>query len=70
MAAGLLSSGEATSVLTRAMVSCLGCYGLGMAAGYVFELVVIRVVERERGAKGAAEHGPDQPHKKTSAENS
>jgi hypothetical protein len=70
MASGLLSGGEATSVLTRAMVSCLGCYGLGMAAGYVFEFVAIRVVERERALRGAAERRPKAPDWKTSSEDS
>ncbi|GIW73685.1 MAG: hypothetical protein KatS3mg103_0207 [Phycisphaerales bacterium] len=46
--AGLLSSGEATVVLLRAMISCLGCYGMGLAVGHVLEVVALRVVERER----------------------
>lgn len=70
MCSGLFSSGEASMVLARAMVSCLGCYGLGMAVGYVFELVSIRVVERERGSGGAAEPVPERAHKKTSGVNS
>lgn len=67
MLSGLLSSGDASSVMLRAIVSCLGCYGLGLAVGYVFELVVIRVVERERVLRGVAEAGPEGANQKTSS---
>ncbi|MFI4917232.1 MAG: hypothetical protein ACIAS6_12095 [Phycisphaerales bacterium JB060] len=67
MLSGLLSSGEATTVLLRAMVSCLGCYGLGLVVGYVFEKVIVRVVERERALRGIAEHAPEGVEKKTSS---
>ena len=67
MLSGLLTSGEATTVLLRAMVSCLGCYGLGLAVGYVFEKVIVRVVERERALRGVAEHAPKGVEKKTSS---
>jgi len=70
MVSGLLSSGEAASVLTRAMVSCLGCYGLGVAAGYVLELVANRVVDRERVLRGIAERVPEAANKKTSVPDS
>lgn len=68
MASGLMSSGESASVLARAMVSCLGCYGLGLAVGYVFELVAYRVVDRERGLRGVAERGLEPANKKTSVQ--
>lgn len=67
MASGLMSSGEASGVVTRAMISCLGCYGLGLAAGHVLELVAHRVVERERVSRGVAERGPGTSREKTSA---
>lgn len=67
MLSGLWSSGDASSVLLRAIVSCLGCYGLGLAVGYVFELVALRVVERERVLRGVAEPGPDSAKQKTSS---
>lgn len=70
MFSGLLSSGEAASVLARAMVCCLVCYGLGVAVGYVFELVSNRVVDRERGLRGVAERGPEAANKKTSVQDS
>lgn len=70
MFSGLLGSGEASSVLIRAMVACLGCYGLGLAVGYVFEVVSHRVVDRERGLRGVAERGPVAANKKTSVPDS
>lgn len=66
MSAGLLTSGEATSVLLRAMISCLGCYGLGLAAGHVFEVIALRVVERERAAMDEAERVHETADTKTS----
>lgn len=66
MSAGFLASGEATSVLLRAMISCVGCYGLGLAVGHVFELIALRVVERERAVGGVAERAPEAANNKTS----
>ena len=55
MSAGLLASADATTVLLRAIISCLGCYGLGLAVGHVFEVIALRVVDRERAIVGDAE---------------
>lgn len=68
MSAGLLTSGDATSVLVRAMISCVGCYGLGLVAGHVFEVIALRVVERERAAMGDAERVHKPANEKTSFE--
>ena len=68
MSAGLLTSGDATSVLIRAMISCVGCYGLGLAVGHVLEVIALRVVERERVAMGEAERAPEAANNKTSVE--
>lgn len=68
MSAGLLTSGDATSVLVRAMISCVGCYGLGLVAGHVLEVIALRVVERERAAMGDAERVHEPANEKTSFE--
>ncbi len=67
MLSGLLTSSDASSVMLRAIVACLGCYGLGLAVGYVFELIAQRVVERERTLRGLAEAEPAPANQKTSS---
>jgi NhaP-type Na+/H+ or K+/H+ antiporter len=67
MLSGLITSSDASSVMLRAIVSCLGCYGLGVAVGYVFELIAQRVVDRERELRGVAEADPAAANQKTSS---
>lgn len=52
---GLTTGADATTVLIRALVSCVCCAVLGYVAGVVFEFVAVRVVVRERIKSGVAE---------------
>lgn len=67
MLSGLINASDATSVMLRAIVSCLGCYGLGLAVGCIFDLIAQRVVERERTLHGVAEADPAAANQKTSS---
>ncbi|MCW5757635.1 MAG: hypothetical protein KIT54_10400 [Phycisphaeraceae bacterium] len=69
MISGLLSSGEASGVLVRSLVGMLACYGLGMAIGFMFEMLALRVVERERSGSGQSTPLNPEPNKKISVAN-
>lgn len=66
MTSGLLASSEAAGVLMRSLMAMLACYGLGMAIGFVFETLALRVVERERSGSGLTTADHLEPNKKIS----